>query len=93
MLARDGIAIRGIYERSDSKIRLKEGMERFKGFIGEPFDPKVEIEENGVRYLVNVADGQKTASSWIRNTTGRRLPDCAPGKRCWTALPIPAPSP
>ena len=60
VLARNGIAIRGIYERSDSKIRLKEGMERFKGFIGEPFDPKVEIEENGVRYLVNVADGQKT---------------------------------
>ena len=60
VLARDGIAIRGIYERSDSKIRLKEGMERFKGFIEEPFDPKVEIEENGVSYLVNVADGQKT---------------------------------
>ena len=43
VLAEDGIRIRGIYERSDAKVRLLEGMERFKGFIGEPFDTKVEI--------------------------------------------------
>ena len=60
ILAEDGIAIRGIYERSDAKVRLKEGMERVKGFLSEPFDPVVEIVENGVRYLVDVAEGQKT---------------------------------
>ena len=60
ILAEDGIEIRGIYERSDAKVRLQEGMERFKGFIGEPFDTKVEITENDVRYLVDVEDGQKT---------------------------------
>ncbi len=60
VLAEDGIAIRGVYERSDAKVRLQEGMERFKGFIGEPFDTKVQIEENGVKYLVDVQDGQKT---------------------------------
>lgn len=60
VLAEDSITIRGVYERSDAKVRLQEGMERFKGFIGEAFDTKVEIEENGVRYLVDVADGQKT---------------------------------
>ena len=60
VLGEDGISIRGIYERSDAKVRLQEGMERFKGFIGEPFDTKVEILENGVRYLVDVEDGQKT---------------------------------
>ncbi len=60
VLAQDGIQIRGIYERSDAKVRLQEGMERVKGFIGEPFDTKVEIEENGVRYLVDVENGQKT---------------------------------
>ena len=60
MLAQDGIFIRGVYERSDAKVRLQEGMERFKGFIGEPFDTKVEITENGVRYQVDVKDGQKT---------------------------------
>lgn len=60
VLAQDGIAIRGVYERSDAKVRLQEGMERYKGFIGEPFDTRVEIVENGVRYIVDVEDGQKT---------------------------------
>lgn len=60
VLAEDGIRIRGVYERSDAKVRLQEGMERVKGFMGEPFDTKVEIMENGVRYLVDVEDGQKT---------------------------------
>ena len=60
VLAEDGIRIRGIYERSDAKEREKEGLERIKGFLGEPFDTNVEIVENGVRYLVDVKDGQKT---------------------------------
>ena len=60
ILAEDGIIIRGVYERSDAKEREKEGMERVKGFIGEPFDTNVEILENGVRYMVDVQDGQKT---------------------------------
>lgn len=59
-MAADGIVIRGIYERSDAKVRRQEGMELYKGFIGEPFDTKVEILENGVKYLVDVKDGQKT---------------------------------
>ena len=87
VLARDGIAIRGIYERSDSKIRLKEGMERFKGFIGEPFDPKVEIEENGVRYLVNVADGQKTGFFLDQKYNRAAVARLCPGKKvldCFT---------
>ena len=58
--ARDGVVIRGVYERSDAKVRRQEGMELVKGFIGEPFDTKVEICENGVKYLVDVEDGQKT---------------------------------
>lgn len=60
VLAEDGIKIRGIYERSDAKVRLQEGMERTKGFLSEPFDTKVEIVENGVKYMVDVQDGQKT---------------------------------
>ncbi len=60
VLAADGVMIRGIYERSDAKERTKEGMERTKGFLSEPFDTQVPIIENGVRYLVDVADGQKT---------------------------------
>lgn len=60
VLAADGIKIRGVYERSDAKVRRQEGMELYKGFIGELFDTNVEIEENGVRYMVDVKDGQKT---------------------------------
>lgn len=60
VMSEDGITIRGVYERSDAKVRLQEGMERSKGFIGEPFDTKVEIIENGVKYIVDVEDGQKT---------------------------------
>lgn len=60
ILAEDGIVIRGVYERSDAKVRKKEGMQTSKGFIGQSFDTKVEINENGVRYLVDVENGQKT---------------------------------
>jgi 23S rRNA (cytosine1962-C5)-methyltransferase len=60
VLSEDGIVIRGVYERSDAKVRLQEGMERFKGFIGDEFDTEVEIVENGVKYMVDVRDGQKT---------------------------------
>lgn len=60
VLAEDDIMVRGIYERSDAKVRTQEGMEQYKGFIGEPFDTKVQIIENGVKYIVDVKDGQKT---------------------------------
>lgn len=60
ILAEDGINIRGVYERSDAKVRKQEGMERIKGFIGEEFDTNVQIVENGVKYYVDVKEGQKT---------------------------------
>lgn len=70
----DGFHIRGIYERSDAQIRKKEGLLPFKGFLysdsektdslkffnhGE-FNTDVEIVENGVHYMVDVVNGQKT---------------------------------
>ncbi|MDE7222180.1 MAG: class I SAM-dependent rRNA methyltransferase [Acetatifactor sp.] len=85
ILAQDGIRIRGVYERSDAKVRLQEGMERSKGFIGAPFDTKVEIQENGVRYMVDVEDGQKTGffldqknnrAAIHRFCKGKRVLDC-----------------
>ena len=60
VLKEDGILIRGVYERSDAKVRRQEGMELYKGFIGPEFPTLVEICENGVRYQVDVRDGQKT---------------------------------
>jgi len=85
VLAADGIYIRGVYERSDAKVRLQEGMERSKGFLGKPFDTKVEIVENGVKYLVDVQDGQKTGffldqkanrAAVQRLCTGKKVLDC-----------------
>lgn len=60
VLEADGISIRGMYERSDANERKKEGLPKVKDFIGEPFDTVVEIVENGVHYLVDVVNGQKT---------------------------------
>lgn len=61
ILAKDGIAIRGVYERSDAPVRKKEGLEPKKGFWKEKeFDTNVEIVENGVHYMVDVVNGQKT---------------------------------
>lgn len=85
VLAKDGITIRGIYERSDAKVREQEGLERYKGFIGEPFDTKVEIVENGVKYMVDVQDGQKTGffldqknnrAAMQRLCKGKKVLDC-----------------
>ena len=59
-MAEDGIHIRGVYERSDAKEREKEGLAKVKGFIGESFDTNIEIVENGVHYMVDVENGQKT---------------------------------
>ena len=87
VLAEDGIPVRGVYERSDAKVRLQEGMERFKGFLSEPFDTRVQIEENGVKYLVDVQDGQKTGFFLDqKNNRAAIHPICA-GKRvldCFT---------
>lgn len=85
VLKEDGVNIRGIYERSDAKVRLQEGMERTKGFLTEPFDTKVEIVENGVKYIVDVEDGQKTGFfldqkynrlAIQRLCTGKKVLDC-----------------
>ena len=59
-LEADGIHVRGVYERSDANERKKEGLPKVKDFIGDAFDTNVEIIENGVHYLVDVVNGQKT---------------------------------
>lgn len=87
VLAEDGIRIRGIYERSDAKVRLQEGMERYKGFIGEPFDTRVPIEENGVKYIVDVEDGQKTGFFLDQKNNRKSIWKLCPGKKvldCFT---------
>ena len=86
ILAADGVRIRGVYERSDAKERLRN-MERKKGFIGEPFDTTVQITENGVKYLVDVKDGQKTGFFLDQKYNRLAIQRIARGKRvldCFT---------
>lgn len=87
VLAKDGITVRGIYERSDAKVREQEGMERYKGFIGEPFNTRVEIVENGVKYIVDVEDGQKTGFFLDQKKNRAAMHSVCKGKRvldCFT---------
>ncbi|SDB67791.1 class I SAM-dependent rRNA methyltransferase [Butyrivibrio sp. INlla16] len=87
VLSEDGVVIRGIYERSDAKVREQEGLERTKGFIGEPFDTKVLIEENGVKYYVDVENGQKTGFFLDQKNNRRAIASLCKGKKvldCFT---------
>lgn len=87
LLEKDGIHIRGIYERSDAKVREQEGLPRYKGFIGEPFDTKVEIVENGVHYIVDVEDGQKTGFFLDQKNNRKAIHSICKGKKvldCFT---------
>ena len=85
VLAEDGINIIGVYERSDARERKKEGLPIHKGFIGEEFNTDIEITENGVKYLVDVVNGQKTGFfldqkynrlAMQRICRGKRVLDC-----------------
>ena len=85
VFAEDGVSIRGLYERSDARVRTLEGLERVKGFLSEPFDTSIEVDENGVKLKVNIAEGQKTGyfldqkynHLYIRNLCkDKRVLDC-----------------
>ena len=65
ILREDGQTIRGVFERNDVALREKEGMTQYKGWFplaGEelPASPITQITENGIKYLVDVENGQKT---------------------------------
>ncbi len=51
---------KGIYERNDVPVRELEGMQQQKGFLSAPFDTNIIISENGLRFHVDIANGQKT---------------------------------
>lgn len=65
VFAYEGVLIRGIYERNEIALREKEGLDLYKGWYGfedlkNPSSPEIEIVENGIKYLVDVENGQKT---------------------------------
>ena len=80
LLREDGQEIRGVYERNDAALREKEGLGQYKGWFplpGEdpPESPVTEITENGIKYLVDVENGQKTGffldQKYNRRAVGR----------------------
>ncbi|MFA6627637.1 MAG: class I SAM-dependent rRNA methyltransferase [Bacilli bacterium] len=50
----------GIYERSDVSVREKEGLNQAKGVLYGEIPPRIEIQENGLKMLIDVENGQKT---------------------------------
>ena len=90
VLRADGQTISGVYERNDVELREKEGLEQYKGWFplpGEepPASALTEIVENGVRYAVDVENGQKTGffldqkynrQAVARLAQGRTVLDC-----------------
>ncbi|MCQ2544376.1 MAG: class I SAM-dependent rRNA methyltransferase [Lachnospiraceae bacterium] len=89
VLKEDGIVIKGVYERSDAPVRKKEGMYLHKGFIGDEFDTNVEISENGIKYIVDVVNGQKTGFFLDQKYNRQAIGKLCKGKRvldCFTHM-------
>ncbi|MBQ2770863.1 MAG: class I SAM-dependent rRNA methyltransferase [Clostridia bacterium] len=90
VLSQWGVSVRGIFERNESPIREREGLPLEKGwyaadFLPDPPSPLIEIVENGIRYGVDVENGQKTGffldqkynrQAAARLSKGRRVLDC-----------------
>ncbi len=82
ILRNDGVKIRGVYLRNDVNIRTLEGMSEEKGWYfreGET-SPVTEIAENGIRYRVDVENGQKTGFFLDQKYNRRAAASIAKGK-------------
>ena len=87
-----GEDIRGLFERNDVKIRRLEGMEEGKNWFESPLTPNhgdvtTEIIENGIRYTVDVENGQKTGFFLDQKYNRQAIAKIAKGKHvldCFT---------
>lgn len=89
-LADMGVAVRGVYERSESPLRAKEGLEPCSGWY-EPLphfgETSVIITENGIKYKVDFENGQKTGYFLDQKYNRRAIARISPGLRvldCFT---------
>ncbi len=85
ILAESGVGIRGVYERSDSALREREGLLQHTGWLdvcGKPLpeSTSVEIRENGIYYTVDFAEGQKTGFFLDQKYNRRAAARIAAGK-------------
>lgn len=91
-LVERGYKVDAIYERNDVKVRALEGLEQYKGFykmdgLRNDLNGEVEITENGIRYLVDYVNGQKTGFFLDQKYNRRAVAKIAKGKRvldCFT---------
>ncbi len=87
VLAENGIKISAIYERNDVAIRELEGMKQYTGFYCGTGSGKTEIIENGVKYEIDYAEGQKTGFFLDQKYNRQAVAKIAKGKRvldCFT---------
>ena len=89
VLKDDGQDVKGIYERNDVRIRKLEGLEEYKGWYcrEEGLTTETVIEENGIRYYVDVENGQKTGFFLDQKRNRERVGKIAEGKKvldCFT---------
>ncbi|MCX7923408.1 MAG: class I SAM-dependent rRNA methyltransferase [Clostridia bacterium] len=71
----------GIYERNDVPVRELEGLDQRKGFLKGTFDTKVEMIENGVKFIVDVENGQKTGFFLDQKENRAALKPLVPGAK------------
>ena len=91
ILRESGEEIKGLYERNDVKIRILEGMEEstgfypLEGFVAGSCPTETIITENGIKYHVDIAKGQKTGffldqkynrQAVARISKGKKVLDC-----------------
>ena len=88
-----GEEINCLYERNDVKIRKLEGMEEYKGFYKNPLLDEAKehttlvITENGIKYNVDVENGQKTGFFLDQKYNRRAVAHLAKGRKvldCFT---------
>lgn len=87
VLREDGQEITGIYERNDIQVRVKEGLEMYKGFWKNEFSTKTIINENGLKLHIDVENGQKTGYFLDQKSNRVLLRNIAHGKKvldCFT---------
>ena len=91
-LRRRGHTVEAIYERNDVKVRALEGLEEYTGFfrmegLRDDLSGETEITENGIRYIVDYVNGQKTGFFLDQKYNRRAVAKIASGKRvldCFT---------
>jgi 23S rRNA (cytosine1962-C5)-methyltransferase len=72
---------KGIYERNDVPVRELEGLPQQKGFLSEPFDTRIIINENGLKFNVDIENGQKTGYFLDQQDNRRAIQHIVKGAR------------